>query len=91
MFYDEDTILFLDGKFMKACEAGTDLYSHTLHYGLGVFEGLRAYRTVHGTNIFRAQEHFQRLIRSCSALDLPLDYTAEELTQISYQLIEQNG
>lgn len=91
MFYDEDTILYLDGKFMKACEAGTDLYSQTLHYGIGVFEGLRAYRTVHGTKIFRAQDHFQRLIRSCAALDLPIGYTAEELTQISYQLIEQNG
>ena len=91
MFYDEDTILFLDGKFIKACEARTDLYSQTLHYGLGVFEGLRAYKTVHGTKIFRAQDHFERLIRGCNGLNLPIDLTAEELTQISYQLLEENG
>ena len=91
MFYDEDTILFLDGKFLKACEARTDLYSQTLHYGLGVFEGLRAYKTVHGTKIFRAQEHFQRLLAGCKALDLPVAWSPEELTQISYQLLEQNG
>jgi len=90
MFYDEETILFLDGRFLKACEARTDLYSQTLHYGLGVFEGLRAYRTVHGTKIFRAQEHFQRLIASCRALDLPLAYSPEELTQVCYQLLEKN-
>ena len=79
MFYDEDTILFLDGKFLKACEARTDLYSQTLHYGLGVFEGLRAYKTVHGTKIFRAQEHFQRLLAGCKALDLPVAWSPEEI------------
>ena len=46
MYYTNDTTLFLDGKFVKAADAKTDLFSQTLHYGYGVFEGIRAYQTV---------------------------------------------
>lgn len=91
MYYTDTTILFLDGKFVKAKEAATDLYSQTLHYGYGTFEGIRAYQTVHGVKIFKAHEHYERLKRSCALVGIPFDYSAEELTQISYQVLEKNN
>lgn len=91
MYYTENTTLFLNGKFVKAKDATTDLFSQTLHYGYGTFEGIRAYQTVHGLKIFKAHEHFERLRRSCALVGIPFDYTAEELTQISYQILEKNN
>jgi len=90
MYFDDDTILFMDGAFIPASEAGINPYSQTLHYGMGVFEGLRAYQTIHGTKIFRAKDHFNRLAESCSLLGMTFDYSTEELTQIAYQLLEKN-
>jgi branched-chain amino acid aminotransferase len=64
MYYNNDTIIFLDREFIKATEAKTDLYSQTLHYGNGVFEGIRSYDTPNGVKIFKAKEHYERLIYS---------------------------
>lgn len=90
MYYTPHTILFLDGRFVKASEAKVDVFSQTLHYGYGTFEGLRAYQTIHGVKIFKAREHFERLHRSCALLHIPLPYSVEELIQISYHLLEKN-
>lgn len=91
MYYDEKTVLFLDGKFIKAADAKTDLFGQTLHYGYGVFEGIRSYKTVNGVKIFKAHEHFDRLRNSAALVGIPFDYDAEELTQIAYQLLERNN
>jgi branched-chain amino acid aminotransferase len=91
MYYTKDTILFLNGKFIKAMDAHTDLYSQTLHYGYGAFEGIRAYQTMNGVKIFTANEHFERLKKSCALVGIPFDYETEELVQISYQLLEKNN
>jgi len=91
MYYHDNTILYLDGKFVKAKDASADLFSQTLHYGYGAFEGIRAYQTVNGVKIFKSQEHFERLIKSCSLLGIPFHHTAEELTQISYLVLEKNN
>ena len=91
MYYTKDTILFLNGKFIKAKDAHTDLYSQTLHYGYGAFEGIRAYQTLNGVKIFKADEHFERLKKSCALVGIPFDYETEELVQISYQLLEKNN
>lgn len=91
MYYNENTVLYLDGKMIKASEAKTDLYGQTLHYGFGVFEGIRSYQTIHGTKIFKAHEHFERLRRSASLVGIPFHHSAEELTQISYQVLERNN
>ncbi len=91
MYYTKDTILFLNGKFIKAMDAHTDLYSQTLHYGYGAFEGIRAYQTMNGVKIFKANEHFERLKQSCALVGIPFDYETEELVQISYQLLEKNN
>jgi branched-chain amino acid aminotransferase len=90
-YYSDDTTLFLNGRYIPAREAVTDLFGQTLHYGYGVFEGIRAYQTVHGTKIFQAQAHFDRLAESCRQMNIPLSYTAEELIQASYQVLKRNG
>jgi branched-chain amino acid aminotransferase len=90
-YYNENSILFLDGEFVKARSAGSSLFSQTLHYGYGAFEGIRSYDTIHGTKIFKPYEHFARLIKSCQMLSIPFHYTMEELTQISYQILERNN
>ena len=64
MYFNEQTIILLNGKFVKAEESKTDLYSQTLHYGYGVFEGIRAYNTLNGVRIFKAKEHYERLKKS---------------------------
>ena len=66
-YYNEDTIIYKDGEYLKASEAKTDFYGHSLHYGYGVFEGIRSYKTDSGdTRIFKATEHFKRLKNSAS-------------------------
>ena len=68
-YYNNNTILFLNGQFVKASEANIDLYSQSLHYGYAVFEGIRSYRTAGGeTRIFKPTEHYERLERSASRL-----------------------
>jgi branched-chain amino acid aminotransferase len=91
MYYTKDSILFLNGKFIKAMDAHVDLFSQTLHYGYGAFEGIRAYQTMNGTKIFKAFEHFERLKKSCALVGIPFQYETEELVQIAYQLLEKNN
>jgi len=90
-YFNENTILFYDGQMMRATEAHTNLYGQTLHYGYGVFEGIRSYDTDHGPRIFKAREHYERLICSCELLGIPFAYSVEEMTQISYNVLESNG
>lgn len=91
MYYNEDTIIYLNGKFIKAIDAHVDLFSQSLHYGYGVFEGIRSYQTQNGVKIFKAQEHYLRLKNSCALVNIPFDYQAEELIQITYQLLKRNS
>jgi branched-chain amino acid aminotransferase len=91
MYYNEHTILYHEGSFIRATDAHTDLYTQTLHYGYGVFEGIRSYSTPQGARIFKAKEHYDRLIRSCELMHIPLRHTAGEMTDITYQLLERNG
>ncbi|MCC6461591.1 MAG: branched-chain amino acid transaminase [Saprospiraceae bacterium] len=91
MYFNDQTIVFLDGQWIKAKDAQAGLYAQTLHYGNGVFEGIRAYHTKEGAHIFAAGEHFKRLHYSASRMQIALPYSEEELTQIAYQLLEKNG
>jgi len=90
MYYNDNTILFLDGQFLKAKDAKMDLFGQTLHFGYGVFEGIRSYHTVNGTKIFKASEHYDRLRKSASMMQIPLHYSVSELTQITYSILEKN-
>lgn len=91
MYYTRDTVLFMDGKFIKAVDAHIDPFSQTLHYGFGVYEGIRSYKTLNGVKVFKAYEHFERLKNSCAQLGIPFEYDLEELGQVAYQLLEKNN
>lgn len=91
-YFDQNTILYLNGEFVKAVDARIDLYSQSLHYGYGVFEGIRSYQTINGkTKIFKAKEHFERLKTSAEAIHMPFTFDLEELEQATYRLLEMNG
>jgi branched-chain amino acid aminotransferase len=91
MYYTKDTVIYLNGKFIKAVDAHIDLFSQSLHYGYGAFEGIRAYQTLNGVKLFKALEHFERLKNSCKQVAIPFEHDAEELTNIAYQLLEKNN
>ncbi|SDH67279.1 branched-chain amino acid transaminase [Myroides phaeus] len=91
MYYNQETVVFVDGKFVKATESTTDLYGQTLHYGYGVFEGIRSYKTDKGTRVFKAKEHYDRLRKSCELVNIPFNYTTEELEELTYELLEKNN
>jgi len=91
-YYNENTVLWLDGKLLKASEAKTDLYSQSLHYGYAVFEGIRSYRTASGeTKIFKPVEHYDRLKNSADALNIPYSYSTDQLIEATYQVLEANN
>lgn len=90
MYYSDDTKIFINGSFQLAKESQTSLFSQTLHYGNGVFEGIRSYKTETGTKIFKAEEHYQRLLFSAKKSHIKLDYEVEELVSITNQLLEMN-
>ena len=91
MYYNNNTIIFLNKEWVKAADAKVDLYSQTLHYGNGVFEGIRSYDTPSGAKVFKAKEHYERLKFSAQKMSIKFDYTAEELTQYTYQLLQKNN
>jgi branched-chain amino acid aminotransferase len=89
MYYTDDTILYLNGEFVKASEAKIDLYSQSLHYGYSVFEGIRSYKTINGnTKIFKAEEHYKRLKNSADAVNIPFPF--KDLTTVTYELLGIN-
>ena len=90
MYYNNNTIVFLDGKWVKASETTSSLYGQTLHYGIGVFEGIRSYKTEDGNKIFKAKEHYERLHYSARKMEIDLPYTVEELIELSYELLDIN-
>ena len=91
-YYNENTVLFLNGEFVKAVDAKMDLYSQSLHYGYSVFEGIRSYKTEDGTTkIFKATEHFDRFKASAEAINLPYTYNTQDLIEQTYKLLELNN
>ena len=91
-YYNENSILYLNGEFVKASEAKMDFYSQSLHYGYSVFEGIRSYKTSAGdTRIFKAEEHFVRLQNSAEALNMPYTWTTAELIEATYETLAKNN
>jgi branched-chain amino acid aminotransferase len=91
-YYNNDTIFYSDGAFVKAADLKLDFFSPTVHYGYGVFEGIRSYENEAGdTSVFKATEHYERLQYSAQALSIPFDYTVEELIDATYQVLERNN
>lgn len=91
-YYDHQTTIYLNGEFTRASTASTDLYGQSLHYGYAAFEGVRAYKTANGdARIFKAEEHFERLKRSCELIHIPYNYNNNELIEASYKVLEMNN
>jgi branched-chain amino acid aminotransferase len=90
-YYNENTIIYFNGEFVKAAEAKTDLYSQSLHYGYAVFEGIRSYPVDGGTKIFKAKDHYDRLRHSAALMKIPFNYSTEQLTALSYEVLKKNN
>ena len=88
---DQADLIWHNGELVAWEDAKVHVLSHGLHYGTGVFEGIRAYETTGGTAIFRHQDHIDRLFRSAEAYYMPIPYTAEELRQAGHRLLIENG
>jgi branched-chain amino acid aminotransferase len=89
-YYNSNTIIYLDGRFEKAVDSGTDLYGQSLHYGYAAFEGIRAYKTHNGNRIFKAAAHFDRLERSCQLANIPFPWDKQKLIKETYKLLTLN-
>ncbi len=88
---DRDGVIWYDGKMVNWRDATTHVLTHTLHYGMGVFEGVRAYKTDKGTAIFRLKEHTDRLFRSAHILGMKMPYTKEEITEAQKAAVRENN
>ena len=83
--------IWFDGKIVNSEEANVHVLTHTLHYGLGVFEGVRAYETPEGTKIFRLNDHTERLFSSALAVDLEIPYSKDEINQAQIEIVKLNN
>ena len=88
---DRDGVIWYDGKMVNWRDATTHVLTHTLHYGMGVFEGVRAYKTDAGTAIFRLQEHTDRLFRSAHILQMKMPFTKEEMIEAQKAAVRENN
>ena len=82
--------IWLDGRFVDWDDANVHILTHTLHYGLGVFEGVRAYKTEKGTAIFRLPEHTERLFRSAHILGMKMPYDRQTLNDAQIEVVRAN-
>jgi branched-chain amino acid aminotransferase len=80
-----------DGEFVDFEDAQVHVLTHGLHYGTGVFEGVRCYDTAEGPAIFRWEEHLERLFDSAAVYDIEIPYSREELTEATVELIDREG
>jgi len=83
--------IWMDGTFVPWDEAKVHILTHTLHYGNGVFEGTRAYKTQRGLAIFRLQDHTKRLLNSAKIVAIKVPYSQEELEEAQIELLRRNG
>lgn len=90
-FSNRDGVIWMDGEMVPWREANIHVLTHTLHYGMGVFEGVRAYKAEKGTAIFRLDAHTERLFHSAHILGMKIPYDAETLFQAQIEAIEQNN
>ena len=87
---DRDGFIWYDGKLVPWREATTHVLTHSLHYGLAVFEGVRAYKTVSGTAIFRLKEHTDRLFASAHIYRMPMPYDKTTLIEAHKEVVRSN-
>lgn len=86
-----DGKIWMDGKLIDWRDAKVHVLTHTMHYGCGAFEGVRAYETSKGTAIFRLEEHTKRLFNSAKILRMKIPFTLEEIVQAQKDAVRANG
>ncbi|MFT7776634.1 branched-chain amino acid transaminase [Roseateles sp.] len=89
--HDRDGKIWMDGELVDWRDAKIHVLTHTLHYGCGAFEGVRAYDTVNGTAIFRLHEHTQRLLNSGKILRMKVPFSAEQINEAQRAVVKANG
>lgn len=87
---DRDGLIWLDGEFVPWRDAKVHVLTHTLHYGMGCFEGVRAYKTDEGTAIFRLHEHTNRLFRSAKILGMKMPFDKETVNEAQKAAVREN-
>ena len=87
---DRDGVIWYDGKLVPWRDATTHVLTHTLHYGMGVFEGVRAYKAEQGTAIFRLQEHTDRLFRSAHILGMKMPFDKATISEAQRTVVREN-
>jgi branched-chain amino acid aminotransferase len=87
---DRDGVIWLDGEMVPWREAKVHVLTHTLHYGMGVFEGVRAYKTDKGTAIFRLDAHTERLFRSAHILMMPMPWDKATISAAQQAVVREN-
>ncbi|SHF87548.1 branched chain amino acid aminotransferase apoenzyme [Microbulbifer donghaiensis] len=90
-FADRDGVIWFDGELVPWRDARVHVLTHTLHYGMGVFEGVRAYETESGTSIFRLQDHTRRLFRSAKIMNMSMPFDAEQLNEAHKLVVRENN
>ncbi len=88
---DLDGLIWMDGEMVEWREAKVHVLTHTLHYGMGVFEGIRAYETDRGPAIFRLKEHTDRLFRSAHILEMKIPYSKDEINGATKAAVRENN
>jgi len=88
---DRDGLIWFDGEMVEWREAKVHVLTHTLHYGMGCFEGVRAYHADQGTAIFALQAHTRRLLDSCKILGMDITYSEEELIEAQIAAVRENN
>ncbi|QHI99033.1 branched-chain amino acid transaminase [Xylophilus rhododendri] len=88
---DRDGKIWIDGELVDWREAKIHVLTHTLHYGCGVFEGVRAYDTVDGPAVFRLQEHTERLFNSAKILRMKIPFTQDQVNEAHRTVVRENG
>ena len=90
-FDDRDGLIWFDGEWVDWREAKIHVLTHTLHYGMGVFEGVRAYQADNGTAIFRLEEHTNRLFNSAKIMNMNIGYSKDEINQAQREAVTKNN
>ncbi len=88
---DRDGVIWYDGEMVPWRDAKTHVLTHTLHYGVGCFEGVRAYATPRGAAIFRLGDHSRRLLNSAKILGMPVNWSLEEINEATIAAVRENG
>ncbi|MET1115243.1 MAG: branched-chain amino acid transaminase [Comamonas sp.] len=87
---DRDGKIWMDGQLVEWRDAKIHVLTHTLHYGCGAFEGVRAYETAQGTAIFRLEDHTKRLFNSAKILRMSIPFTPEQVNQAQVEVVRAN-